>query len=219
MPRGGSCARREAWYSSAQGLKSTMALDDYVESHTHSNPDASTISEVIDRSLTQSGESLVQLSGALPVMLVFLRHAGCSFCREALGDIAGSRLAIEQSGVRIVLVHMGDTEALRSLLDRHGLARLDRICDPSQELYRAFGLKQGTFQQLFGLKVLLRGFLGGVLVRCGLGRVVDDSRQMPGVFLIDKSAIIRRFRHRTAADRPDYIKFCLPDSLPVRSQP
>lgn len=190
-----------------------------MERHTHSNLDVSTISEVIDRSLTQSGESLVQLSAASPVLLVFLRHAGCSFCREALGDIAGSRLAIEQSGIRIVLVHMGDTETLRSLLVKYGLGRLNRICDPSQELYRAFGLKRGTFQQLFGLKVMLRGFLGGVLVRCGIGPIVDDSRQMPGVFLIDQSTIIRRFRHRTAADRPDYVKFCRPDSRPVRSQP
>lgn len=55
-------------------------------------------------------------------------------------------------------------------LIKYGLACLDRICDRSQELYRAFGLKRGTFQQPFGLKVLLRGFLGGVLV--------DVSRQM-----------------------------------------
>ena len=189
-----------------------------MEPHTPSNLDISAISNVLDRALTQSGESIVELSAAAPVLLVFLRHAGCTFCREALGDISGSRLAVEQGGIRIILVHMGDTDALQKLLARYGLAHLDRICDPSQELYAAFGLKRGTFRQLFGLKVLWRGFLEGVLVRCGLGPIVDDSFQMPGVFLIDNSTIVRRFRHRTAADRPDYVKFCLPDSLPPKSK-
>ncbi len=166
--------------------------------------DTSAVSQILDSSLTQSGGSIVDLSAISPVLLVFLRHTGCAFCREALGDIARSRLAIEQGGARIVLVHMSDIEAFERLLLKYNLSKLDRICDPTQELYRAFGLKRGTFRQLFGAKVLWRSFLNGVLVRYGLGPAVADPYQMPGVFVVDNCAIVSRFRHRTAADRPDY---------------
>ena len=117
---------------------------------------------------------------------------------------------LEKEGVRIVLVHMGDTELLNKKLAKYQVADLSRICDPGQELYRAFGLKRGTLGQLFGLKVLTRAFLGGALLRHGLGPVVGDSLQLPGVFLIQNGEIHRRFRHRSAADRPDYVKICTP---------
>lgn len=166
------------------------------------------VSKVLDRALTQSGRSIFELSGASPVLLVFLRHAGCSFCREALADLGRSRVAIERSGTRIVLVHMGDAVALEALLPRFGLSGVDRICDPQQELYLAFGLRRGSLGQLFGPKVFWRGLFEGVLVRYGIGAPGADASQMPAVFLVDKSEIVRRFRHRSAADRPDYLNFC-----------
>ena len=179
-----------------------------MERQSHLSPDAAAVARTLESCVTQSGKSIVELSSVSPVLLVFLRHAGCAFCREALADIARSRAAIEQGGTRIVLVHMGDIQALQGLLSKHGLSGLDRICDPTQELYGAFGVKRGTTLQLFGPKVLWRGFLAGVLARYGLGRVRADASQMPAIFLIENSAIVRRFRHRSAADRPDYIGLC-----------
>ncbi|MGP1310160.1 MAG: hypothetical protein ACTS27_08185, partial [Phycisphaerales bacterium] len=43
--------------------------------------------------------------GHAGLLLVFLRHAGCTFCREALADVAKRRRRIENAKVRIVLVH------------------------------------------------------------------------------------------------------------------
>jgi len=169
---------------------------------------AAAISGVLDRSLTQSGRSIFELSIDSPVLLVFLRHAGCSFCREALADIGRARMDIESGGIRIVLVHMGDGEGLESLLPRYGLSGADRICDAGQELYAAFGIQRGTPAQLFGPKVLWRGLFGGVLARYGIGAARADSSQMPAIFLLDKAEIVGRFRHRSAADRPDYLDFC-----------
>jgi hypothetical protein len=37
---------------------------------------------------------------------------------------------------------------------------------------------------------------------------------MPGLFLLNKGAIVRRFRHRSASDRPDYAGIC---ELPAES--
>lgn len=162
----------------------------------------------IESARTVAGERLVQLAETYPILLVFLRHAGCTFCREALGDIARERRAIEQTGTRIVLVHMGDSEAIEEQLDRHRLQCVDRICDPEQVLYKAFGLKRGRLPQLFGPKVIWRGLQAGLIEGHGVGRPSADSSQMPGLFLIRNSTIIRRFRHRTAADRPNYAGIC-----------
>src|SRR5208337_3527798 len=137
----------------------------------------------LECAVTQTGETLVGLSEASPVLLVFLRHAGCTFCREAMGDIARARAAIEGYGARIVLVHMGDSEAIEKLLERYGLSGVDRICDRDRKLYRAFGLKRGKFGQLFGPKVVWRAFQAGVVAGHGVGRISADSFQLPGLFL------------------------------------
>lgn len=166
------------------------------------------IVRTIEQAVTQSGESLVALSETSPVLLVFLRHAGCTFCREALSDIARFRPQIESRGVKIVLVYMGDEQAMGKLLAKYALTGVDRISDPERTLYQAFGLGRGRGGQLFGPKVIWRGFLAGLLSGHGLGRISGDPRQMPGVFLLDNSCIVRRFRHRSAADRPDYWALC-----------
>jgi hypothetical protein len=103
---------------------------------------------------------------------------------------------------------MGDLGAIEELLRKNGLEGLERIVDPDQRLYRAFGLKRGRLRQLFGSKVLLRGIQAGLLAGHGLGRLSADSFQMPGLFLIHRGRIVRRFRHRSAADRPDYLAIC-----------
>lgn len=177
--------------------------------------DVRAMAALLDRAATQRGETLAELASASSVMLVFLRHAGCTFCREALADIAQSRQKIEEQGIRIVLVHLGDFDELDQLLEKNSLHGLDRICDPDQELYRAFGLKRGTAMQLFGPKVWWRGVQAGLISGHGVGMPAADASQMPGVFLLEKGVIARRFRHRSAADRPDYEGFCLKSAEPT----
>jgi hypothetical protein len=129
------------------------------------------------------------------------------------GALARARPAIEAAGARIILVHMGDSQAIGRLIEKHGLAGVDQIRDPERKLCGAFGLKRGRPWQLFGPKVLVRGLLAAVLGGHGIGRLSADSFQMPGLFLIHGSGIVRRFRHRTAAGRPDYAGICARTSL------
>ena len=168
-------------------------------------PEVESVASAIERVVTQSGETIVALSMDQPVLLVFLRHAGCTFCREALSDIARYRTAIEGVGARIALVHMGKQIEAEKIVRKYGLRGVDLISDPGRDLYRAFGLARGTLLQLFGPKVIRRGIKAGLIDGHGLGAPAGDTAQMPGVFLLDRCEIVRRFRHRTAADRPDYI--------------
>ena len=97
---------------------------------------------------------------------------------------------------------MGDQAEMNALLVETGLAGVSRISDPEQELYRAYGLERGRLGQLLGPKVLWRALAEGALAEHGLGKVSADAAQMPGVFLISDGKVVRRFRHRTAADLP-----------------
>lgn len=157
------------------------------------------------RRKTQDGMTLDELSRLSPVLLVFLRHAGCTFCREALADLAAKRHEIEQAGARVVLVHMGTEEHGAKFFARYGLENAQRISDPERALYRAFGLPRGSFGDLFGPKVWIRGFEAGILGRHGVGKLVGDGFQMPGAFLLYYGEILRSYRHQSAADRPDYL--------------
>lgn len=157
---------------------------------------------------TSAGATLEQLCADARVLVVFLRHGGCTFCREALEDLRRDRATVEKDDVRLVLVHMMSDEDASHLFARYGLDDVPRVSDPERELYRAFGLQQGRISQLLAWKVWWRGLVAGVLRGHGGGRLQGDGRQMPGVFLLRDSRIVRAFRHRTAADRPDYAATC-----------
>jgi peroxiredoxin len=164
------------------------------------------------RAPTDKGPTIEQLSRESPVLLVFLRHAGCTFCREALHDLARQRSAIEAEGAAIVLIHMAEPGLGREFFRKYGLDDLPQISNPSRALYRSFGLRRGSVGMLLGPRVWVRGFAAGIVQGHGAGRVVGDGFQMPGIFLVFHGQILRSFRHRSAADRPNYASFVRVDA-------
>lgn len=158
----------------------------------------------------QHGVTLKARSDRKPQLVVFLRHSGCTFCREALADLAAQRAHIETRGAEPVVVHLGDDAAFADLLGRYGLADLPRIHDPDALLYRAAGLERGRFGQLFGPRIWLHGFKAAILARHGLGMLSGDGFRLGGVLLVDAGKIVAAHRHRDAADRSDYCTLATP---------
>ncbi len=155
---------------------------------------------------TNKGKLLSNLSYKQPVLLVFLRHFGCTFCREALADIAKKRDNIENRGVKIVFVHMSPNYLANRYFERYELKGIAHVSDPDCKLYKAYGLTKGTFNQLFGLKSWIRGFDAGVVKGNWVGtKALGDGFQMPGVFLIQNEEIKEHYIHKLASDRPDYV--------------
>lgn len=154
----------------------------------------------------QHGEDLLSLSQRQPVLLVFLRHFGCTFCREAAADVGRDRQQIEAQGAVPVFVHMGTQDQGTHFLTRYqGLSGVRHISDPQQRLYEAFELARGNVYQMFGPKSWTRGFRAGVMDGHWVGMLVGDGWQMPGVFRLEGGAVTAEYRHQTAADRPDYL--------------
>ncbi|MFN0134728.1 MAG: SelL-related redox protein [Phycisphaerae bacterium] len=180
-------------------------------------PDAPLSPEAAMRTVrTDRGESLAELSSRQPQIVVFLRHLGCTFCREALADLALRDRELRSRNLGVVIVHMGYEREAAAMLDRYGLRDATRVNDPERVLYRAFDLKRGRFTQLFGLRVWLRGISAGLIAGHGVGSVAGDGFQMPGAFVIHDGHIVRAFRHQTAADRPDYVELASCE-IPARS--
>lgn len=162
-------------------------------------PDEATL---LAETMTAQGSSLAELSRQQPVLVVFLRHSGCSFCREALADLSAGGENTEKNGTRIVLVHMGTAASFASFTTSYGLGDVAAISDPERRLYRGLGLRHGKVSQLLGLRVWWRG-LKSFLAGHRPGALEGEGTQMPGVFLIHQARVLRRFIHANAADRPD----------------
>jgi len=165
--------------------------------------------ELLGRTLTSSGESLAALSEKSPVLLVLLRHEGCTFCRNAMSDIARLRRQIEGAGTRIVLGHMGAAEEFAAFAERYGLADIAAVADPQRMLYKGLGLQRGRMLQLIGLRVLWtwgKSTLAGHLP----GRIKGDPLQLPGAFLLHHGQVIKCHAYRDASDRPDYVMLATP---------
>ncbi|MEM6726380.1 MAG: peroxiredoxin-like family protein [Bacteroidota bacterium] len=153
---------------------------------------------------TNEGSNIFELSTNKPVLLVFLRHFGCTFCREAMEELSKKKGKLAKDGIELVFVHMADDETADRYFKRYKLEGSLHISDPECELYQKFGLVKGNFNQLFGLNVWMRGIQAGVLQVHGIGSYVGDGFQMPGVFMIQNGCIREKFVHNKVSDKPDY---------------
>lgn len=161
---------------------------------------------------TNKGWKLKEMSERWPLVIVFLRHFGCTFCREALGDLAQLRYDMQKQGKVLVIVHMSPDDVAASVLAQYQLKDVHHISDMERKLYRYFGLRRGFLYQLFGPKVWFRGVHAGLIKGHGLGPLTGtDGFQMSGIFLFYKGKVKKKFIHRSAADVPNYHSFITTD--------
>ena len=164
------------------------------------------LKRAIQECRSHRGITLEQLSREKPTLVVFLRHAGCTFCRACLADLAEVRAKVEAAGVRLAIVHMSAPLAATIRLESHGLGDVHRFSDPCCVLYRSFGLPRGTARQMFGVGVCWRSFRSAILEGHGLGKLEGDGFRLSGVFLLRRGTIVAEHRAASAADRPDFMR-------------
>ena len=156
----------------------------------------------------ESGRTLLELVDSGPVLLVFLRHFGCSFCRQAIDDVSKIHGALTDRGIQPVFVHLGTSERAKPYFDYYGLSNVERISNPDGSFYRnpIFELGHVSLAQLIFQPAVWKGWLQDAMIKHGIGLIREDASQMPGVFFLRERTIVRSFRHRTIADRPDYLR-------------
>jgi peroxiredoxin len=158
---------------------------------------------------SQNGQTLAELASR-PLLLVFLRHFGCTFCREAVDTVSKQRQEIEARGSRVAFVHLGTEEKAQWFFKPYGLLDVPRFSDPEGPLYQAFGLLRWEWRQFLNSESILRMLLawthGHFAVLPG-----GDIQRMPGAFLMDHGEIQKAFRHKLISDRPDYVALATPN--------
>jgi hypothetical protein len=175
---------------------------------THDSASGDGVAATLAAIRTESGASLLSLTEASPVLLVFLRHFGCSFCRKTISDIAELRGELTARGVRPVFVHLGTPEIAKAHFDYYGLSDVERIDNPDATIYRHPVFALGRVNPWWHLvnPVVWFGWLKGPLFKHGIGKIEADGHQMPGIFFLKGAKIVRSFKHRTIADEPNYLK-------------
>ena len=147
-----------------------------------------------------TGETLADASADRPLVLVFLRHFGCTFTRQILRGLQDLEQQAKQQNATLVLVHMLKSGEEIGYLGEN--SNVPRIADPRCELYRAFGLGKGGFIELFGPQVWWRGMIA-VFKGCGVGHLAGDGLQMPGAFVFKNGKITSSQPAHSASDLPD----------------
>ena len=161
-----------------------------------------TLAEALDRATDGAGRSLRELCETRPRLLVAVRHAGCTFCRQELGQVAAQRGEIEAAGVSPVVVTLSDPAEIGRLMDLANLRDVPVVHDPDRDLYRALELGRGGPRELLGPRVWLRG--AAAFARHGVGPMDGDGFQMPGAFVVFRGEVLAAHRHRDASDAPDF---------------
>ncbi len=166
------------------------------------------LSAALEGFRTESGGTLLELLDQSPILLIFLRHFGCSFCRQTLDQVSKLREQIRTKGVNPVFVHLGSPERAKPYFDYYQLSDAERVSNPDGSLYArsVFHLARSNPYSHFLILEVWRAWLTGALRKYGIGKIQEDAHQMPGVFFLRDREIVNAFRYRTIADEPDYLK-------------
>jgi peroxiredoxin len=172
------------------------------------NRQATEMAAVLGQYRTESGRTLLELLDESPLLLIFLRHFGCSFCRQTLDDVSQIREQIEGRGIRPVFVHLGTPERAKPYFDYYHLSDIERVSDPEASLYASsvFQVPRKNVFSQFLVPEVWKAWLLGAVGKHGIGMIKEDADQMPAVFYLRDRAIVRAYRYKTIADRPDYLK-------------
>jgi hypothetical protein len=149
---------------------------------------------------TSKGETLYELSEKENVLLVFVRHFGCTFCRETVSEIAKLDESIRGKKLTPVFVHMSDPSFGDEFFAKYYKDPVSHVSDPQRFLYKSLNLKRGSLSQVFGPKVWIRGLWAGIFKGHGVGSIESDALQLGGYFILSRGQIVFEYKTKDAAD-------------------
>lgn len=138
-----------------------------------------------------------------PTLVVFLRHGGCTFCRESLQLLkAAQDQGTLPPEATLAFVHMGanDSVETEALMQRFGHADAPRFSDPACQLYRLAGFRRHTLGEVFGPRVWWRGLAVGVGQALGIGLLMGDGFRQGGWVFYHQGRIIKQWVAINASD-------------------
>ena len=122
------------------------------------------------------------------IVLVFLRHFGCLFCKNQVGELRQHYQQIRDTGYDVVTIGQGSEARAARFAEDNNLP-FPVFGDKERATYREYGLTSNRFGSFLepdayrvGIKSLLHGYFPGM--------PEGSLSQNPGVFLIDRQGRI-----------------------------
>jgi peroxiredoxin len=134
------------------------------------------------------------------VVLVFVRHFGCIFCKQQVAELAPVAGDIAARGAELVVLGNGTVEQARRFRGEQGW-RFRLLTDPGRESYRRAGMRRGL------ATVVAPSVLGRGLVAFARGfrqsEVLGDPLQQGGALVVAAGGqVLFRYVSRHAGDHP-----------------
>lgn len=150
-------------------------------------------------------------------LLVFLRHLGCTFCRETVSDLREASEA-DPAYPKVLFFFMGSPREGRAFMQRYW-PRAHAVADSEKRFYGAFGVERGSLLQMFGPAVW-RAKRRAEEKGHSNGERIGDVWMLPGVFLVRGDRIVWSHEARHAADHPEFARIPeLASDAPPARQP
>lgn len=137
-----------------------------------------------------------------PLVIAFMRHFGCTFCREHLEHLKGSYEEIRAAGGDVVAIFQYGAQATD---DYRASRKLPFECvgDPLRAAYAALDIRRGRGRELYGWGVIKR-VIPAVRTAGGTRKPEGaDITQLPGTFVVAPNGRLALAHYsRNAADNP-----------------
>lgn len=147
-----------------------------------------------------------------PVLLVFLRHFGCIFCRELVTELSELEPTLEALEIELAFVHVGTDQDADEFFSQFGLPNVARFSDPQSKYYDKFGLKQMPLVGMISFATIA-GSIRALKSGMRQGKTKGNPKMMPGLFFVSQGKIVRKFIHKSPGDRPDIMALIEEESI------
>jgi hypothetical protein len=132
-----------------------------------------------------------------------------------MADVSAAKESIRAAGAEIAFVHGATAAAAAPWFAKFGLRDVLAVSDPELAHYRAFGLGSPGAGALADPALWVRGAVCALSYGFGAQTPVM-MRQLPGVFLVRGDLVLAEYRHRSPADRPNYLSLVKSEDNPVQ---
>lgn len=163
---------------------------------------------------SSQGSTLNELSDESRVLVVFLRHGGCPFCRQVLAQLQKLSQELAQHKLQLAIVHMMDQKQADKLLAQYQLQDVPHFSDPDRRLYELFQVKRGGFAETFGPSIWWPGFKTTILAGHFPGIPGKDLQQLGAAIILDKGHVVASHFSKNSADLPDWDQLLACDISP-----
>jgi peroxiredoxin len=145
-----------------------------------------------------------------PVVLAFMRHYGCVFCRDHAVKLHRARKQFDEAGVGVAVVGFGTPADAAEFRRLQGIELPLLVDDPDRPTYALAGAKVATLGELLGPKVAWDAVKRTIVSRLRLGSIAvhqgkirHHAAQLGGVLLIAPDGSVRyAYLSEDAADQP-----------------